>query len=121
MTQNRGFTLIGTLVTLAIMAMLAVFVVRYVTGGGGAGDGRSGGKALTPTARAKVTVRNEYIGQIKQAIAMYKMDHEDGFPRGLADLHVYGVTDAMVIDPNTKRPLFYDPQTGEVSQSSSGQ
>lgn len=120
MKRNRGFTLVGTLITLAIMALLAVYVVRYVTGGS-TGDARSGGKPLTPTARAKVTVGNEYIGQIKQAIAMYKVDHEDAFPGGLADLHVYGVTDSMIIDPNTKQPLFYDPQTGEVGQRTSGQ
>ena len=97
------------------MAILAVFVVRYVTGGGGVD--KTGRKVPTPTQRARITAGNEYIGQIQQAITMYKMDHDEQLPPSLNDLKPYGVTDQMMLDPNTKAPLNYDPATGVVSQS----
>lgn len=113
--MKRGFTLVGTLATIVIIAILAVFVVRYVSGGGGKDS--AGRKVPTPTQRAKITAGNEYIGQIQQAITMYKMDHDDQLPPSLADLKPYGVTDQMIVDPNTKAPLNYDSATGAVSQS----
>ncbi len=113
--MRQGFTLVGTLITIAIMAILAVFVVRYVTGGGGVD--KAGRKVPTPTQRARITAGNEYIGQIQQAITMYKMDHDEQLPPSLNDLKPYGVTDQMMLDPNTKAPLNYDPATGVVSQS----
>lgn len=114
--MRRGFTLVGTLITIAIIAVLAIFVVRYVSGGGG--TDKSGRKVPTPTQRARVTAGNEYISQIQQAITMYKMDHDEQLPPSLSDLKPYGVTDQMILDPNTKAPLAYDPATGAVSQTS---
>lgn len=113
--MRRGFSLVGTLLTIAIIAVLAVFVVRYVSGGGGVDQ--AGRKVPTPTQRARITAGNEYISQIQQAITMYKMDHDEQFPASLGDLKPYGVTDQMIVDPNTKAPLNYDPATGVVSQS----
>jgi len=112
---RRGFSLVGTLLTIAIIAVLAIFVVRYVSGGGGVDKG--GRKVPSPTQRAKITAGNEYIAQIQQAIAMYKMDHDEQLPPSLSDLKPYGVTDQMIVDPNSKAPLNYDPATGVVSQS----
>jgi len=112
---KRGFTLVGTLIVIAIMAVLAVFVVRYVSGGGGVDS--AGRKVATPTQRARITAGNEYISQIQQAITMYKMDHDDQLPATLAELKPYGVTEQMIVDPNTKAPLNYDAATGIVSQS----
>lgn len=113
--MRRGFSLVGTLLTIAIIAVLAVFVVRYVSGGGGVD--KAGRKVPTPTQRARITAGNEYISQIQQAITMYKMDHDEQFPPTLSDLKPYGVTDQMIVDPNTKTRLNYDSTTGIVSQS----
>jgi hypothetical protein len=48
---------------------------------------------------------------------MYKMDHDEQLPATLAELKPYGVTEQMIVDPNTKAPLNYDAATGIVSQS----
>lgn len=113
--MRRGFSLVGTLLTIATIAVLAVFVVRYVSGGGRVD--KAGRKVPTPMQRASITAGNEYISQIQQAITMYKMDHDEQFPHNLVDLKAYGITDQMIVDPNTKAPLSYDPATGVVSQS----
>lgn len=109
--KRRGFSLIEILVVMAILCILAaVFLPRYL----GGKDAVTGKKIAAPKERAKAVASVSYLGQIDQAIQMYKMENDDRFPASLAELKKYGVTDEMLLDPNSRQPYGYDPQTGRV-------
>lgn len=111
--KRRAFGLIEILVVVAIIAVLAAFLVpKYLSG---SKDPVTGKKTLAPKERAQQVGGIEYLSQIQQAITMYKMDNEEHLPQSLSELKRYGVTDEMLIDPVTKQPLLYDPQTGQVT------
>lgn len=112
--RASAFSLIEMLVVVAIIAILAsILLPRLLTGGKDA----NGKKVAAPRERAQQAAGVEYIGQINQAIAMYKMDHEDQNPPNLQELKAYKVTDDMLLDPVTHKPLAYDPQSGRVGNS----
>lgn len=114
MTGRRAGSLVEILVVMLLLVGLAVFLVpRYLTGGK-----TTGNKALAPKQRAQQTVGVSNVQQIQQAIQMYRMDHDEQLPPSLQDLKRYGVTDEMLIDPVSKQPLSYDPQTGKVTGTS---
>ena len=106
--------MIEILVVVVIIAVLAVFLLPRLLGGAKDANGK---RIPAPKERAKYAASTEYIGQINQAITMYKMDHDDALPPTLADLKTYGVTQDMITDPVTKQPLSYDPKTGVVGNS----
>ena len=109
--KRRAFSLVEILVVLVIIAILAAILIpRYLTGGKDA----NGKKVLAPRERAQQTAGISYVSQIQQAIMMYKMDNEEHLPPSLQDLKKYGVTAEMLLEPVSKQPLLYNPQTGEV-------
>jgi prepilin-type N-terminal cleavage/methylation domain-containing protein len=111
--QKQAFGLIEILVVLVIIAILAsILLPRYLSGGK---DPRTGKKTLAPREKAQQVGGIAYLSQIQQAITMYKMDNEDKLPQSLTELGRYGVTGEMLIDPVSKQPLGYNPQTGEVT------
>jgi len=110
--KRRAFSLVEILVVVIIIGILAAILIpRYLTGGKDA----SGKKVLAPKERAQQTAGISYVSQIQQAITMYKMDNEEQLPPNLQALKRYGVTEEMLIDPVSKQPLQYNPQTGEVT------
>lgn len=113
--SHSAFTLIGTLVVIAILGILAVILVPRLIGR--TKDPVTGKEVPAPRERARQVATVAYIGQINQAIQMYKMDNDGQNPRNLTELKRYGVTDEMLIDAQTRRPLAYDPQTGRVGNS----
>ena len=108
---RRAYGLIELLVVVVIIALLALFLVPRLLGGKKDANGK---RQLAPKQRAQYAAGSEYIGQINQAISMYRMDNDDRNPAALAELKKYGVTDEMLVDPVSKRPLSYNPQTGVV-------
>jgi prepilin-type N-terminal cleavage/methylation domain-containing protein len=110
--MRRAFSLIEILVTLVIIGILAALLVPRLTSGG---KDASGKRILAPKQKAQQVGTISYIGQIQQAITMYKMDNEERLPQSLTELKRYGVTDEMLIDSVSKQPLQYNPQTGEVT------
>lgn len=114
MASRSGFGLVEILVVIVIISILAVVMIPRLTGGK---DAVTGKKIAAPRERAKQVAGSSYTGQINQAIQMYRMDHEDRMPPNLQALKAYGVTDEMLLDPNTRQPLPYNPQTGQVGGS----
>lgn len=110
---RRAFTLVELLVVLVLLMLLAAFLLPRYLGGK---DPVSGKKIASPRERAQQTAGVSYLSQINQALTMYKMDHDDQLPQSLNELKTYGVTDEMLVDPVTKQPLSYDPQTGRVGE-----
>ena len=108
--RGAGLGLIELLVVVVIILVLSGFLYTRLQGG----KTPDGEKRATPTQRARQVEGSAYIGQINQAIAMYKMDHDGQNPPDLAALRSYGVTESMTKDPNTGQPLPYDPRTGRV-------
>jgi prepilin-type N-terminal cleavage/methylation domain-containing protein len=111
---SAGFTLIEILCVLVIMCILAAIILpRYI----GGKDPKTGKRIPAPRERAQRVAGVEYIGQINQAIMMYKNDHDEQMPQSLQELKAYGLTDEMLLDPVTRQPLSYDPRTGRIGNS----
>jgi type II secretory pathway pseudopilin PulG len=109
--RHVGLGLVEVLVVLALLVVLAAFLYPRLTGSGRNAAGR---KVMAPKERAQQAVGVSYIGQINQAIALYRMDNDGRNPPNLTALKRYGVTGEMLRDPVTKQPLAYDPRTGKV-------
>lgn len=109
--RQRAFSLIEIVVVVVIIGILAAVIVPPLIRGG---KDASGKRVLAPKERAQQSAGISYVSQIQQAIMMYKMDNEERLPQNLQELKRYGVTSEMLLDPVSKQPLLYNPQTGEV-------
>ena len=111
---RSGFSLIEILLVVLIIGILsAIIIPRYIHGGKDA----SGKRVLAPKERAQAVGTVSYIGQINQAIQMYRMDNDDKNPPNLAALKKYGLTDEMLTDQVTKQPLPYNPATARIGNT----
>jgi prepilin-type N-terminal cleavage/methylation domain-containing protein len=110
--KRSAFSVIEILVVVAILLILmAVLLPRYI----GGKDAVTGKKIASPKQRAQQVQGVSYSSQISQAITMYKMDHDEQPPPSLSELTRYGITSEMLIEPVSKKPYGYNPQTGQLS------
>jgi prepilin-type N-terminal cleavage/methylation domain-containing protein len=114
MNKRNGFGLIEILVVMVIIMIIAAFLLPRYLGGT---DPLTKKKIASPRERAKQVATVEYTSQINQAIMLYQQDHEGENPPNLEALKAYGVTDSMIKDQVTGKPLAYDPQSGRVGNS----
>jgi len=111
--QRGQASLIGLLVTLAIIMVLAAMYYSQI-----AGDHSEPGQGATPRERAYGAACSEYESQLNQAVFMYKNDHDDHPPRNLEELKAYGVTEDQIHAQGCYFQI--DPASGHVSDVGQG-
>ncbi len=112
--RRGGQTLIGVLVSVAIVIALAGF---YLSAKGKNPDGSTSSKTALRRSidLAQEVALQSNLGQIQQIIAMYKGDNEGKVPASFEELKSYAKFPAeMFVNPVDKKPLGYNPQTGQM-------
>lgn len=114
--RRRGQTLVATLVVIAIMAILAVALLRPWAVGGTAKPARADGKGETLPGMVKLkaedTTCQSNLGQVRLAIQVAMSSGEDTPPTSLQELR--GLPANFLACPLGKEPYQYDPSTGTV-------
>ena len=116
MNRNRGNTLVGTLVVIAIMAILAVAMFKGSGAFGGKGPtARKDGKGETILGQvqydAKDTVCRSNLQQLRASLQIAEMNNDDKPPETLADTHL---GKDFYKCPLGGEKYVYDPTTGKV-------
>ena len=112
--QCGQWSLVGTLVAVAILVLLAaLYVPRLLKPSAG-----PAAQQQTAMQRADGAACSEYVSQMDQAVMLYKQDHNDQPPTSIQDLTHYGVTSDMIHAPGCTYQM--DPSTGNVTSGSSG-
>ncbi|MDR3690551.1 MAG: type II secretion system protein [Fimbriimonas sp.] len=117
MKQERGNTLAGTLITIALMAILAVALFK--------GSGAFGGKGVTPRKDGKGTtimgqvkydakdaVCQSNLAQVRQALIISQTNNDDKYPDTLEETKLGSDFYKCPIGGEKYR---YDPTTGKVT------
>lgn len=110
--KRRGFTLIATLITVAIICVLMV-VMMQGTGGGDFAQRKDGmGKTMPTASRAAAedSVCRSNLQQVRQGLQI-AMIGTDEHPASIEDAHI---GQQFYSCPLGHEPYKYDPQTGEV-------
>lgn len=118
-TARAGFGLIEILVVLILILLLSVWLLPRLVGGGK--DAETGRRVAAPKQRAEQTVGASNTHQLDLALQMYRDANEGRNPATLGELKRYGATDEMLLDPVTRQPLAYDPQTGRIGSGAPAQ
>ena len=114
--RRRGQTLVATLVVIAIMAILAVALLRPWAVGGTAKPARADGKGETVPGLVKLkaddTVCRSNLDQVRSFIQIARGNADDQPPAALAEIQ--GLPKDFLACPLGKEPYAYDPTTGTV-------
>jgi len=114
---QRGQTLVATLVVLAIIAILAVVMMKGSGAFGKSESPRADGRGTTipglVKAKTEDTVCRNYLGQLRMSLQLAKGDNDDQWPASLEDTHL-GKTFYGCPMGKGKEPYQYNPQTGQV-------
>lgn len=116
MRRQRGQTLVATMIVLAIMAILAVALLRPWAVGGTQKPSRADGKGNTVPGLVKLkaedTVCQSNLNQVRQFIQIARATADDQPPATLAEMQ--GMPKEFLSCPLGKEPYAYDPATGTV-------
>jgi hypothetical protein len=113
--QRGQWSLIGTLVSLAIIAILSAWYYAKIL------KPQMGSHNGAPAAEQKAygSVCSEYQSQITQAVMMYKGDHNDRNPGSFEPLKKYGVTNDILEAQGCQFEM--DASTGTVTEIGHGE
>ena len=116
MNRIRGNSLAGLLVTIALMAVLAVVLFKGSGAfGSNAGSARKDGKGTTVLGavryEAKDTVCRSNIGQVRQALMIAQSNNDEKYPDNLEDTKL---PKEFYKCPLGGEKYIYDPATGKV-------
>lgn len=113
--KNRGNSLVGILVAVAIVILAVVF---YTTGGrflGGESKGRPDGKGETLIGQSVYAAKDDVcisnLGQVRQAISIATDPVDNTFPQSIEETKL---GQQFYVCPVGKEPYVYDPTTGTV-------
>lgn len=106
--SRRGFSLVEILVVVAILALLAAFLMpRYLSS-----SKTAGGKTIpSPMQRAHGVECTNNLAQIRQALQIAAGADEENRPKSLSELHLPA---SMLVCPVGGEPYQYNPATGQV-------
>jgi type II secretory pathway pseudopilin PulG len=113
--KRRGFTLIATLITVAIICVLMVVMMQGYTGMmGGPTTTRKDGKGVTTMGNAMMTAQDQVcksnLQQVRQAIEAARLSGDEN----PADIKGAGIGESFYRCPIGNEPYKYDPATGQV-------
>lgn len=116
MRRQRGQTLVATMIVLAIMAILAVALLRPWAVGGTAKPARADGKGNTVPGLVKLkaedTVCASNLSQVRSFIQIARTNADDQAPATLAEIP--GMPKEFLSCPLGHEPYEYDPAAGTV-------
>ena len=117
MKQIRGNTLVGTLVAIALMAVLAVALFKGSSAFGGKSlPSRKDGKGRTVMGQAELaakdTVCRTYLGELRASLIIAQSNNEEKFPEQLQDTKL---GQEFYKCPLGGEKYVYDPTNGKVA------
>jgi hypothetical protein len=117
MTLQRGNTLVATLVVMAIIAILAVVMMKGSGTFGAQGSPRADGRGTTipglVKAKAEDTVCQSNLGQLRMSLSIAKMNNDEQWPASLDDTKLGAQFYTCPMGKGSE-PYQYNPATGEV-------
>lgn len=121
--RRSGASLIGLVISVAVILILMLLVLHGIGGKGGEGLvpgskelNRQPGESIPQAAanRAKGVQCQSNLRQIRLALQMALQGEEGRPPASLADLSAQGVTPDITRCPVSGQPYSYDPASGKV-------
>ena len=118
MLLRRAFSLVEMLVVVAIIAILAGFIMTRYMGGG---KNSAGEPIKSPIKKAKGVGCQTNLQQLRAAMVQFRqLEEEQNFPQSLDQLRQQGVTQELTVCPETKQPYRYSPTNGQVQCGTQG-
>jgi len=116
MNRLRGNTLVGTLITIAIMAVLAVALFKGSGAfGGKSAPARKDGHGTTVLGAAEWAAKDEVcrsnLGQLRMSLSLAQSANDEKFPEDIKDTKL---PKEFYKCPVGGEKYVYDPETGKV-------